>query len=60
MECLLHGLCQRLLLTFTMLLPSQIRLIAAILALLMVGWYAKQYREQAHAEPLKAKVRARR
>ena len=43
-----------------MLLPSQIRLIAAILALLVVGWCAKQYREQAGAEPVKAKIRPKR
>ena len=43
-----------------MLLPSQIRLIAAILVLLVIGWYVKQYREHARAEPVKAKTRAKR
>ena len=42
-----------------MLLPSQIRLLATILALLLIGWWVKQHREQASVEPVKVKSRAK-
>ena len=42
-----------------MLLPSQIRLLAAILALLLIGWWVKQHREEAVVEPAKVKSRAK-
>ncbi len=37
--------------------PQTLRLLAAILVLLVLGWAVKSYREQAHVEPLKTKVK---
>ena len=38
-----------------MLLPSQIRLLAAVMIILLMGWAVKQHREQAQVVPVKAK-----
>ena len=43
-----------------MLLNPQIRLIAAILILMITGWWVKQYREKAHDLVPKVKTRAKR
>ncbi|MDB6074894.1 MAG: hypothetical protein JWO89_2534 [Verrucomicrobiaceae bacterium] len=40
-----------------MLLPAQIRLIAAILALLVLGWWVKRYRDHAEVETIRVRVK---
>ena len=42
---------------FPMASPQTLRLLAAILVLLVIGRAVKSYREQAHVEPLKPKVK---
>jgi|GEM_PF-5158757 len=45
---------------FIMASPQTLRLLAAILMLLVVGWQVKSCRGQAHVEPIKAKVKPKR